>query len=255
MKNKFTILGAMFFAFLFSYQAMAQEKGVSFGVDLASRYVWRGTDYGRAPSIQPALEFSFGKLQVGAWGAFTTSQFFSNDSADYLQETDLYINYDICEAFSITFTDYFFPNDPLGNNAWYTFDNEKTGHILEGAITFNGTEKIPISLMVATNFYGDDKYDMGEKAGDNRFSTYIELGYSTNWKGTDLDFFMGGTPNKVDTEMGETGFYSDGANVVNIGVTASKEIKVTDSFSIPVSASFITNPNTENIFLVFMLSL
>lgn len=251
MKNRATFFGAILFCFLFSFQGMAQDKGVNLGVDLASRYVWRGTDYGRAPSIQPTLEFSFGKLQVGAWGAFTTSQFLNLEDEDFFQETDLYINFDIIDALSVTLTDYFFPNDVRANNNWYNFDKNETGHILEGAITFNGTEKIPFSLMVATNLYGADARNAD---GDIFHSTYIELGYSTNWKGTDLDFFIGGTPNKADTNKYETGFYSDSPNVVNLGVTAKKELKVTDSFSIPVSASFITNPNAENVFLVFAFS-
>ncbi|MCF8370660.1 MAG: hypothetical protein K9H64_03490 [Bacteroidales bacterium] len=241
------ILLSLFFAF----QIAAQDKGVNIGVDLASRYIWRGVDYGRAPSIQPTLEFSFGKLQIGAWGAFTTSQFNNDKSKSFVQESDLYIKYDISKAFSLTLTDYFFPDDALSNNSYYNFDKESTGHILEGTVSFNGTEKIPLSLMVATNFYGADAKNTD---GDIFYSTYIELGHSTNWKETDLDFFIGGTPNKADTDKKETGFYADSPNVVNIGVTASKEIKVTDKYNIPVSASFITNPNTENVFLVFICS-
>ena len=31
---------------------------VDFGVDLYSRYIWRGTDYGHSPSIQPSINES-----------------------------------------------------------------------------------------------------------------------------------------------------------------------------------------------------
>ncbi len=245
-------IGLLFLTLFISFQLSAQEKGVNFGVDIASRYVWRGADYGRSPSIQPALEFSFGKLQIGTWGAFTTSQFISDKSKSFIQETDLYINYDINKMLSVTLTDYFFPDDLLVNNDFYNYHKDKTGHILEGTIQFNGTEKIPVSLMIASNFYGAD----ARKANNDLFySTYIELGYNKSWNNTDLDFFIGGTPNKADTNLKESGFYADKPGIVNIGLTASKEIKVTDSFNIPVSVSLITNPDTENVFLVFVCSL
>jgi hypothetical protein len=42
--------------------------------------------------------------------------------------------------------------------------------------------------------------------------------------------------------------------VVNLGLTASKEMELTDKFSIPVSVSYILNPETERTFLVFGVS-
>ncbi|MEA3443515.1 MAG: hypothetical protein U9R19_02180 [Bacteroidota bacterium] len=244
-------IGVLLLTLLFSFPLFSQDKGVDFGVDLASRYIWRGADYGRSPSIQPRLEFSFGKLQVGAWGAFTTSQFNTGKAKSFVQETDIYINYDINEMFSLSFTDYFFPDDALAANNYYNFDKDKTGHIFEGTVNFNGTKNLPISIMLATNFYGADAKNAD---GNIFYSTYIELGYSKNWKGTDLDFFIGGTPNTADTKKKESGFYANSPNIVNIGITASKEIKVTDNFKIPVSVSFITNPDTQNVFFVFVMS-
>jgi hypothetical protein len=43
--------------------------------------------------------------------------------------------------------------------------------------------------------------------------------------------------------------------VVNLGITVSKEIKISDSFSLPLTTSFIINPQAENVFLVLGISL
>ncbi len=44
-------------------------------------------------------------------------------------------------------------------------------------------------------------------------------------------------------------------NVINIGVTAIKEIKITDNFSLPIFGSYILNPNQEISNFVFGISI
>ena len=43
--------------------------------------------------------------------------------------------------------------------------------------------------------------------------------------------------------------------VNNFGLTASKDIKITDSFSVGTSVSAIFNPDNEDAYLVFVISL
>lgn len=55
----------------------------------------------------------------------------------------------------------------------------------------------------------------------------------------------------------ETSFYNNGASgfeVSNICLGASKEIKITDSYSLPVFAQAIWNPATEGAYFVFGIS-
>lgn len=40
-----------------------------------------------------------------------------------------------------------------------------------------------------------------------------------------------------------------------MGITGSKDIKITDSLSVPFAVSLITNPQTQNIFMVLGISL
>jgi len=48
---------------------------------------------------------------------------------------------------------------------------------------------------------------------------------------------------------------SDLSGIINIGVTAEKEIQITDKFALPVNVSVITNPQQQNIFFVLGISL
>ena len=47
---------------------------------------------------------------------------------------------------------------------------------------------------------------------------------------------------------------SDGFAVCDISLGASKEIKITDSFSVPAFAKVTVNPRTEGAYFVFGLS-
>jgi hypothetical protein len=93
------------FAITFAQEEKEETKKdtLTIGVDLMSRYIFRGTELGGAsPSIQPSLEYSRGKFTVGLWGAYSTNPTGS-------QEADLYVSYAITKNIGITVTDYFFP--------------------------------------------------------------------------------------------------------------------------------------------------
>ena len=211
-------------------KAQNSESPLSIGADIMSRYVWRGLDYGAAPSIQPYLEYSKGGFAIGAWGAYTTS--FSKANESGIQEMDLYASYTIADIITVGVTDYFFPQEIDYNYNYFDYGSDTSGHVIEGLVSFNGLENLPLSLTLGYNLVNDD---------DN--SLYVELGYSF----TGVDLFLG-AGNGLYTGDGEF-------SVVNIGISSSKEIAITDNFSLPVSASLITNPEAKQIHLVFGISL
>lgn len=228
MKTRTKFIGSTILSFMvasvlllssFSVKAQESESPFSIGTDVMSRYVWRGGDIGAAPSIQPSLEYSKGGFGIGAWGAFSTL-----GTAD---EIDLYAYYTIKDAVTLTVTDYYIPGGEF-------FTDTLDGHIVEAMVGYAGGEDLPIKVTLAMNIAGDDK--------DN--SLYGELGYSFKH----LDAFVG-FGNKIYAG-GDTGIQG-----VNFGVSSSKEIKITDSFALPVSTSLIMNPNTEKIFFVVGFSL
>jgi len=250
-KNRLIFMFIMVFLFsqasLFAQEETAKENPFSVNVDLMSRYVWRGQDFGSAPSIQPGISYSKWGVTLGSWGAYTFNNVNSN-----IQELDLYVSYSFLDMFSVTVTDYFFPAEGVDYN-YFDYKDQSTGHVFEGTIAFNGTENLPLSAFVATNFYGGDarRLDEDGNSGDIQYSTYAEVAYSFNY----LSLFMGFNLTTADTDMGESGYYGDSFGVVNLGISASRDIKITDKFSLPLSASLITNPQKEKVFFVVGISL
>ena len=62
---------------------------------------------------------------------------------------------------------------------------------------------------------------------------------------------MGAVPTKTD-------FYADCENgfaVTNVSLKATKDIKITDTFSVPVFAAVNANPSTQKAYFVFGLTL
>jgi hypothetical protein len=272
--NQKVRLFLLFLVFILSTgEIFAQDEGSrwSIGTDLVSRYIWRGLNLGgSSPSIQPYLEYAFGTedhlFTVGAWGAYSLS------GTQTGQEADLYLSYTIKQLFSITLTDYFLPDEESSsfnyfnlNTDWDKIDSgdkEQTGHLLEAAFSFNGTENIPITLMLAVNIWGADnrKYEniSGNMVPVDKIvmSKYLELGYSTNVNEVGIDLFAGMPLDFPDTDNGEpAGFYGQTQfGLINLGISLTRDIQMTDIFSLPVSVSMITNPEAGNIYMVFGIS-
>lgn len=217
---------------------------LSISCDLVSRYVWRGSQLSDSPSVQPSLEYSKNGFAIGAWGSYAMS-------LTGAQEADFYVGYTFNNKVSITVTDYFFP-DATTDYKYFNYDKDNTGHVLEATLTYNGTDKLPLKLMLASNFYGADarKIDDFGVVGDIMFSTYAEATYSFKY----FDAFLGANLTDINTDNGESGFYGNGIGVVNLGISTSKSIEITDKFNLPLSLSLITNPQAEKIFFVAGLS-
>jgi len=87
-------------------------------------------------------------------------------------------------------------------------------------------------------------------------SKYLELGYAADVKGVAVNVFAGMALDNPEIAKGEPeGFYGQrAAGIINLGFTLSKEIQITENYSLPVFGSLITNPEAENIFMVFGIS-
>ena len=220
----------------------ASKSSFDLGLDVQSRYIWRGIQLGNnSVSFQPWMEFSSGGFSIGAWGAYGLG----GDSGN-LNEADLYATYAFSDAFSVTLTDYFFPGDS-GYFVNYFPYNE--GHVLEGMVSFAGTKDFPIAIFVATNFAGAIKYD-DNGSEKSAYSTYVEASYSTTIGETEFGIFAGGV------FADDNGYYlTDGEGIINLGISAAKEVKITDSFSLPVNGKLTLNPDAKNLYLTFGFSL
>jgi hypothetical protein len=271
LKKLFTLLAIVGFIGTMN-QTFAQEENTedsgifdaSIGADLMSRYVWRGSQLSTAPVFQPSFEVSAFGVSLGAWGSYSFHGY--RDGA----EADIYISYSFMDdMFTATITDYFLPSDTTSSQKYFNFDEDETGHVLEGTLSFNGTENFPLSVLVATNFYGadairtnDDETDaenFNQKDGI-QYSTYVEASYAFKVKDIDMSAFIGGVitkPKEADEDTGyegESGFYGRTSGVCNLGITGSKELKITEKYAMPIQASFITNPMSGDVFMVFGIS-
>ncbi len=231
----------------------------SAGADLVSRYIWRGSDYGNSPGIQPAMAFSVAGFKAGFWGSYGLGQYSKqiNDSTianmGHYAEVDLYLSY-TWKGFTIMAYDYFFPNslDPNNGNKYFNFKSGTTGHTLEACLSWGGTEKFPLQLYAGTLIYGADKgkdstgvYGAGS---ENNYSTYFEAAYQFNVKGFGIKPFLGGIP------FGSS-WYGPSGGIINAGCTFTKTIRISSEYSLPVFCSAITNPQAQSLFLVFGISL
>ncbi|NTW33830.1 MAG: hypothetical protein HGB12_14630 [Bacteroidetes bacterium] len=214
--------------------------------DIMSSYIWRGTDYGNSPSIQPTLSLIKGNFELGSWSSLATNSFY--------KEIDLYAKYTY-KKISLILTDYYIP---LVNGAtaspdtrYFTYDDKKTAHSLEGSLLFKGSEKFPLWLLGGVFVYGNDKrwgYDIKkDTTNETYYSSYFEAGYTFTIQENSADLFLGFTPNG--------GAYGSKLGVVNIGVTGYRKIKITNDFELPLKASLIFNPQTSNVFFAFGITL
>ena len=240
----FRIKSLIILSLLFVTTSFAQ---FSIGTDIVNRYVWRGFDFGESPSIQPTVEYGTGGLALGFWGAYPTAS-----PSTGVEEIDFYGSYGFnlkkSGSVSVGFTDYMFPTSDFHIANFNNYDEMKVydgtdtvyggSHFVEVNVSYSGPENFPISVAFNVFVYNVENNPI-----------YFEVGYSTSVKDVGLNFFVGGT-------TGDDGFYyaTDSFGLINVGLTASKEIKITDDFSLPIFGSIITNPETEDLFYVFGLS-
>jgi uncharacterized protein (TIGR02001 family) len=241
-KNLIQVLFAVVLAAGTAAAACAGE-GVSINtsLDLYSRYIWRGLELGDAPSIQPALSLSWGGFELGTWGSYSVS---SNGFA--VDETDFWMSYTHSFKGGVSITaianDYYFPEAGTGFFNFHGSGAPDPGaHTLEMGLSFTGPESFPVTLSAYVNVHND--------AGSN---AYFQVDYPVTVKDTELNLFCGFAGGSRDNPD----YYgTDRLAVINLGVTALREIKVSESFSPSLKVSLILNPKIETAFLIVGIGL
>ena len=138
--------------------------------------------------------------------------------------------------------DYYYPSAGI---KWTNFNNydDTTGagaHTLEAGLVLAGCEKFPLTVSAYMNVYND--------AGSN---VYFQLDYPVCVGETPLNFFIGAA---AGSEENPAYYGTEKFNVINLGVKASRSIKITEDYSLPVSVTFAINPRSEISYLVFGLT-
>ena len=219
-----------------SLTTFAQEKvETTICGDVVSSYIWRGQDLGNV-SLQPTLGIGYKGLSLTAWGSVGLS-----DPSD-TKEFDLTLGYSI-GGFNIGVTDYWFNNGLDPERRYFKYDAHGTNHVFEANV---GYDFGPASLQWYTNFAGNDGMN---KDGKRAYSSYVELSVPFKLATVDWTATAGAVPFSTD-------FYgTDGFAVTNLALKATKEIKVTDTFSVPVFGQVVANPCSQKAYLVIGFTL
>ncbi len=207
----------------------AQDKvETTIAADIVSQYYWRGQDLG-AISLQPTLGIGYKGLSLTAWGSVGISQ--PSDAKEF----DLTLAYET-GAFHVGITDYWFDSP---NVHYFAYGAHNTSHVFEANV---GYDFGPVALNWYTNFAGNDGVNT---SGDRAYSSYVEATAPFKLGGCEWEASIGAVPYATDFYAKANGFA-----VTHVGVKATKDIKVTNTFSVPVFAQIAANPSTEKAYLV-----
>ena len=218
--------------------ATAQDEiETTVAADVVNQYIWRGQDLGDV-SLQPTLGISYKGLSLTAWGSVGLT-----DPMD-TKEFDLTLSY-TTGGLNIGITDYWFDAglDPQGR--YFKYDAHGTNHVFEANI---GYDFGVASVQWYTNFAGNDGLN---KDGKRAYSSYAEVVVPFKLSAIDWTATVGAVPFATSFYNG----WTSGFAVTNLSLKATKDIKVTDSFSIPVFGQIVGNPCTQNAYLVFGFTL
>ena len=197
-----------------------RAQNLEVGADIVSSYVWRGTQFAGA-SVQPGITYTHGGFSAGAWGSTSFDGTFL--------EADLFLSYEFGFGLSLGLTDYYFPGTDY-------FDLSKA----------TGAHGLEVNLGYSLkDFSLSANYMLNEAGGAATAGAdmYFEASYAFK----SFSLFVG-AGNGWHTPDGKFG-------VVNTGITTEKTIAITDRFSLPVAASLVLNPTTQQFHIVAAISL
>lgn len=230
MKRLFSVVPLMAAMFVMPSMASAQDKvEASVSADLVSNFIWRGMKIGDA-AIQPCFTLGYKGFSFEAWGSYGLT------SQDDTKEVDLTLSY-TTGGLTVGVTDVYVEDDAYPN--YFQYATHKTGHTFEANV---GYDFDLFSVNAYAIFAGNDFKADEEK---NNYSTYVELAAPFRLGGLDWNATVGFVP------MESPYYETNGFAVTNVTVETEKEIKITDSFSLPVFGAVTANPCHEKVYLTF----
>ena len=219
-----------------SSTALAQDSvETTIKGDFVNEYIWRGQKLGDV-AVQPTLDVGYKGLSLTAWGSYGLS------NKDDVKEFDLTLAYTV-SGFNFGITDYWFSEGLEPDGRYFKYDAHSTNHVFEANI---GYDFGPVALQWYTNFAGNDGLN---KNGRRAYSSYFEVNVPFKFSTVDWTATAGAVP-YASTLYGTTGFA-----VTNLSLRATKDIRVTDSFAIPIFAQLTGNPCSQKAYLVLGFTL
>lgn len=233
IKCVFAIIAVAFSVSQMKAQSL-EDVSVDLHGDFVSSYVWRGIKQAGA-SVQPALSVDYKGLTLGAWGS-------TELSGDTKKEVDFSLGYSISN-FSLLVTDYWWDGEYV-ERYFSSPEDGNAGHLLEVGLSYQFAEKFPLKLSWNTFVMGEGNK---KEDGKNSFSTFVEASYPFSLQGVDFEFAVGAIP-WTSTVYGQE---MRGFKVSQIRLGATREIQITDKFSLPIFANVVANPASEDMHFIF----
>ena len=228
--------------------AKLRESNFHLGLDIQTKYVWRGMEMlsaDSAPVLFPGINYQWQGLYVYAMGGYAINGKYA--------EVDMGISY-TWKGLTVGFNDYYYPTLSAKQDEYFT-GGKRTGHWLEACATY-APEKVPIWLTISNFFYGYDKDraydgDGNEISAKQAYSTYFEIGtYYDFLDNNRISLAVGVTPSKS--------CYSDYQKkmaLCNIDLKYSYNVKFNSGWTVPLSTEFIYNPVFDKPFINFIVNL
>lgn len=242
MKKYLLVLVLLMVAICINAQEEQKHKLISnfhLGVDLQTKYVWRGMEMmteDSAPVIFPSISYATKGLNAYVMGGYS----FNGKYA----EVDLGASY-TWKWLTFGVNGYYYPKTNSSKDKYFDFRNHSTGHWWEGVITL-APEKCPVYLTLSNFFAGADKKADGKQA----YSTYAEVGGH-------YDFLDDNTiALSVGTAFNKSCYnnYEHDFSVCNIELKYTHSVRFKNDFALPLSVAYILNPVNEKSFVNFTMS-
>jgi hypothetical protein len=219
----------------------APPDRVSLGVDLVSRYVWRGLAFSDAPCLQPWAGVSFAGIALSTWGSFAFAPSAGDEDGSTLTEVDLSLARSLelpQGTVTATLGDYHYPSS--GISYFHFADDSTGGHTIDACLAYCGPDGLPLGLCGSVNIYNDAEH-----------AAYVEASWPFMAGATEIKLVAGAA-------LGKSAWYdvdTNGLHFIQTAVTASKPLTISDAFAPTLKVSWILNPYRERVILVAALSL
>jgi len=225
---------SLLFTFIFASNMNVNAQGkVTVSPSVTTRHYWRGIMVSNTANFEMDLAYTNNNFTFGAWGGYAFDNTYS--------EFDFHVGYKFSDHFNVAVWDLFANRDraSIDDYNYLDLDRSTTNHLIDASLNFYVNEKFPLSVCVSTMLYGRDL----DENGDQNYSTYVEFGYPVKIGGETVSLFAG--LNAFEDQV-----YGESFGFVNIGATATREIKINDNFSLNAWAKIGINPQAETANLI-----
>jgi len=139
---------------------------------------------------------------------------------------------------------------------FFDFDDKSTMHTMDLTLSYSLSGGLPLSFELSSLVYGYDPKEVTTNANgevvsweNKNYSTYFGVGYPVQVNETAVEFTVGAM-------LGESYWYgAEKAGITNVGLKASKQYKLSDSFSFTGFFQLVTNPLNEQALVVVGINL